>query len=262
MTTHPFDLSSIDPSWQTCIESALQSIDTAYLAALTQSSSWLPGPEKIFSAFSLPIHHVNYVLFGESPYPRKESANGYAFWDAAVNELWSATGLSKPVNRATSLRNIIKMLLIAEGQLSNESTTQSNIARLNKNGLIKTNSELFTNLLNHGFLLLNATPVLTQDPPSKDAKAWRPFTQHIVRHLQATRPEATFILLGTIANTIDQFLSGDSASKLYAEHPYNISFITNQQVINLFKPLHILSNNLINKAIIPTQCKPSIAILP
>ena len=45
-------------------------------------------------------------------------ANGYAFWDAAVNELWSDNGLSKAVNRATSLRNFIKMLLVTEGALS------------------------------------------------------------------------------------------------------------------------------------------------
>ena len=58
---------------------------------------------------------VNYVLFGES-LPRRASANGYAFWDAAV-KIMVSFGNSKTVNRATSLLNILKMLLIAEGCL-------------------------------------------------------------------------------------------------------------------------------------------------
>src|SRR5690348_5345377 len=109
-----FNLQAADPSWQQCLAEALTKMDSAYLEELYANAHWLPGSKNIFNAFSLPVSKTNYVLFGESPYPRAVSANGYAFWDAAVNQLWSDTGLSKTVNRATSLRNIIKMLLIAE----------------------------------------------------------------------------------------------------------------------------------------------------
>src|SRR5690349_3968920 len=112
-----FSMASVHPSWQSCLHSALQSMDKAYLDALASTPDWLPGPDKIFNAFSLPVSKVNYLLFGESPYPRAASANGYAFWDAAVSDLWSPQGLSKKVNRATSLRNFLKMLLVAEGLL-------------------------------------------------------------------------------------------------------------------------------------------------
>src|SRR5438128_2360838 len=118
MQKPPFNLNSVHSSWNECLQRAVARLNSTYLETLAQSTTWLPGPNKIFNAFTLPIEKVNYVLFGESPYPRRESANGYAFWDAAVQELWSETGLSKRVNRATSLRNILKMLLVAEGALN------------------------------------------------------------------------------------------------------------------------------------------------
>lgn len=79
MTIDYFNTKNIDPSWQECLQLGLEKMDKKYLDSLAQSSDWLPGPENIFNAFSLPLDNVNYVLFGESPYPRRESANGYAF---------------------------------------------------------------------------------------------------------------------------------------------------------------------------------------
>lgn len=214
-------------------------MDANYLAQLNQTSSWLPGPEKIFNAFSLPLDKVNYVLFGESPYPRAASANGYAFWDAAVDGLWSSSGLSKQVNRATSLRNIIKMLLVADGVLDPAQTSQEAIAQLNKSNMIQTNEELFNHLLSYGFLLLNATLVL-HDKPQKDARAWLPFMRELLNCLLEHRPQVTFILLGKVANTIDELMPEHKPFNLYAEHPYNLSFITNPEVLAFFKPLHLL----------------------
>lgn len=241
MTTHNlFNLNAADPSWHDCIKSALQKMNRAYLKDLAENSDWLPGPEKIFNAFSLPITQINYVLFGESPYPRPHSANGYAFWDAAVETIWSKSGLSKPVNRATSLRNIIKMLLIAENKLQPNQTSQEHIAEINKTHLIQTNAELFQNLLQHGFLLLNATLVLRPKEVRKDALAWQPFIKHILDFLYKQRPHVQLILLGNVANTLDKVIANPTIKKWYAEHPYNISFITNPKVIEFFKPLHLL----------------------
>ncbi len=241
MTTYPFNFNVVHPSWKACLQKALSQVDPTYLAKLAQSSDWLPGPDKIFNAFSLPIDQVNYVLFGESPYPRRESANGYAFWDAAVKELWAPSGLSKKVNRATSLRNIFKMLLIAEGVLDKEKSDQTEIAKINKSSFVQTNDEFFHNLLQHGFLLLNATLVLqSHGSPQKDARAWYPFIQEILIYLLNQRPNVKFILLGRIANTIDQLLTQPHLERLYAEHPYNHSFISNPNVIAFFQPFHLL----------------------
>lgn len=241
MTTCPFNLDVVDPGWKPCLHKGLTKLDSTYLKNLVECQNWLPGPEKIFNAFSLPLDQVNYVLFGESPYPRRESANGYAFWDAAVQDLWSPTGLSKKVNRATSLRNILKMLLIAEGALDKNHAGQEEIAQLNKQSFVQTNDEFFTNLIQHGFLLLNATPVLQSHAPQKDARAWLPFISEILDCLLQKRPHVQFILLGRIANTIDQLLSPHpEVARLYAEHPYNLSFIGNPEVIAFFKSLHVL----------------------
>lgn len=238
MTT--FNLNMIHASWKPCIEEALNQMGVKYLEQLNQNSFWLPGKEKIFNAFSLPVEKVNYVLFGESPYPRAHSANGYAFWDAAVENLWSPTGLSKPVNRATSLRNIIKMLLICEGSLTQENTTQTTIAALDKNNFVQTNQELFSNFISHGFLLLNAALVFQPKQVRKDSLAWQPFINHVLNYLFQKRPGIQLILLGNIAKTIDALVDHFEIKRLYAEHPYNLSFINNPQVIDFFKPFHLL----------------------
>jgi uracil-DNA glycosylase len=240
MANHPFNLACVHPSWLPYLDQGIAAMDAAYLEQLAQSSDWLPGPEKIFSAFSLPVDKVNYILFGESPYPRAQSANGYAFWDAAVTDIWSPSGLSKPVNRATSLRNIIKMLLIAEEKLSPDNTSQDSIATVDKTNLIHSNHQLFNNLLSHGFLLLNTTLVLGHESPKKDAKEWLPFMRELLACLVTSRPDVNFILFGLIANTINPLIPPKSSHCLYAEHPYNLSFITNPKVLSFFKPFHLL----------------------
>jgi uracil-DNA glycosylase len=245
-THHYFNLNAAHPSWHDCIKVGLSKMDPHYLNQLYQTTQWLPGSKKIFSAFSLPINSVNTILFGESPYPRAQSANGYAFWDENVNDLWSPTGLHKTVNRATSLRNIIKMLLIAEGRLSPDHTSQSDIASINKSDLVITNQELFKNILQHGFLLLNATPVLQKNQVRQDAKAWRPFVEHILRFTIKTQPDVQLLLLGKIANTIDQYTDSPKVKKLYATHPYNLAFITHDEIIAFFKPLHLLLKTSMN----------------
>ena len=233
-----FNLTAAHPSWHPCLQHALQQLNPLYLKTLKNSTDWLPGPSQIFNAFSLPLSHTYYVLFGESPYPRKTSANGYAFWDAAVQNLWSATGLAAPVNRATSLRNLIKMLLVAEGLLTPDDTSQKRIAQLDKNQLIQSNPALFRNFLTHGFLLLNATPVLRIGKIQKDAKEWRPFVQAVLNFLIQHRPHTTLILLGNIAALLKHINPG--LPIFTAEHPYNLSFISNPAVLNFFRPLSLL----------------------
>ncbi|OGT44550.1 MAG: hypothetical protein A3F42_04800 [Gammaproteobacteria bacterium RIFCSPHIGHO2_12_FULL_37_34] len=241
MTNNPFNLHVIHPTWQSCFPQALSQIDPHYFTALQTSSDWLPGPQKIFRAFSLPLNQVNYILLGESPYPRAESANGYAFWDASIHELWSSTGLNKSVNRATSFRHILKMLLIAEDVLNQRQPNQENIAKINKQSFVQTNQELFNNFLQQGFLLLNATLVLSFGSKTKDAKAWQPFLQSLLTCIVKERPHVKFILFGQIANDINIPIP---VEKIHAEHPYNHSFVTNNTVRAFFKPLHLLKTRI------------------
>lgn len=233
-----FNTQNIDKSWQEIINTALSRVDPDYLADLKHQPNWLPGPEKIFNAFSLPKPKVRVILLGESPYPRQASANGYAFWDATVDSLWSETGLSKPVNRATSLRNFIKMLLVTGDFLTLKDTSQIAIQTLNKQSLIQTNQELFENLLGRGFLLLNASLVFRPGYVKEDAKAWLPFIEFILNALIPQKP--TLLLLGRIAERVNHSDAYAKLRKITAPHPYNLSFIQHPEIINFFKPLTLL----------------------
>lgn len=232
-----------DPSWDKLIRAGLTKIDPTYLEGLLTQPHWLPGINKIFNAFSLPIDQVKYILVGESPYPRTESANGYAFWDANINQLWSLYGLSKEVNRATSFRNIMKTLLVADGLINKHKTTQESIKNIDKSELIQTNQDFFHKLLNHGFLLLNASLVLREGKANlkQDAKQWLLFFQAILEKLFALNPQIKLLIFGKIALEVNKVISENFLhNALIAEHPYNISFIKNQEVIDFFRPLELL----------------------
>lgn len=227
-----------DPSWHKILHHALAQMDQDYLYDLIQDSDWLPGMNAIFNAFSLPRQKINYILFGESPYPRAQSANGYAFWDAAVDNIWSETGLAKPVNRATSLRNIIKMLLVAEGKLTPNNSTQSEIAKIKKTIYINRLPELFNNFSKNGVMMLNATLVYQNGKIRYHSKYWLAFINSLLTQIQSQ--SITLILFGKIAQIIDKLTSSTPFEKIYAEHPYNLSFISNPDVIQLFQPMNLL----------------------
>jgi uracil-DNA glycosylase len=236
---YPFLFNQCHPEWYEILDKALERLDPNYLSQLLAEKDWLPGVSNLFAAFSLPLSKTRYILFGESPYPRTESANGYAFWDNSVSNLWSSNGLSKPVNRATSLRNLIKMLLIARGLLTTD-TSQQAIAELDKSRMVPTAEELFKGMMGKGILLLNACLVYSEGKVPFHARHWKPFMQHLLIQLATIKPSIQLILLGKIANNIPQ---DKLPIGLVAEHPYNISFITNQNVIEFFQPLDLLSND-------------------
>ncbi len=230
-------LAAVHSDWHPCIEQALAAMDHDYLLGLDQSIQWLPGCPNMLMAFSQPLSAVRYVLLGESPYPRKQSANGYAFWDAAVGDLWTETGLSKAVNRATSLRNLLKMLLYARGDLQAD-FSQTAIANLDKTPYIQTLAELFQGLLRHGFLLLNASLVFEPKRVRYHAKHWRPFMASVLQYLNHTAQNIHLILLGNIAQ---QIAERDLFTCFLAEHPYQISFIRNPDVVAFFQPFNLLA---------------------
>lgn len=222
--------------WKSILIKALGTMDPKYLHGLMGTSDWLPGKDRLFAAFSLPLTQTQYILLGESPYPRKDSANGYAFWDKAVGNLWSVKGLSTPVNKATSLRHLMKMLLIARGTLDSKATQES-IALIDKSHLVQTAEQLFTGMMNKGILLLNASLVYNEGKVAYHARQWNTFMQSLFAQLAVIKPSIQLILLGKIAEKVatDKLCVG-----LAAEHPYNVSFINNQRVIEFFKPLDLL----------------------
>lgn len=237
---HSLNTQVIHSSWGKLVHNALDKMDPHYLLTLQKEQQWLPGPDKIFNAFSIPLSDTRYILFGESPYPRAHSANGYAFWDNNVSNLWSDRGLSKTVNRATSLRNMIKMMLVAANLLNPDTTTQEKIAAIDKSHLVHTMKELFTNFLSSGFLLLNASLVYRPNLVQKDAQAWRIFIESLLAQLAQQQARCIKVLLfGRLAKALKHINHGAFAH-LEAEHPYNLSFIQNKTILNFFRPLNLL----------------------
>ncbi len=232
-------LNAAHPDWHAFLVEAMGEMDRDYWQELAADSMWLPGANNLFAAFSLPLPSTRYILLGESPYPRANSANGYAFWDAAVNSLWGTKGFSKEVNRATSLRNLMKMLLHARGDLSND-FSQTAIAALDNSLYLQTGNQLFQSFVNHGFLLLNASLVYSEDKVPYHAKQWRPFMNTLLSQLARYNPSLQLILFGRIAT---QLADTHGLQSLVAEHPYNLSFISNPDVLRFFKPLDLLKNN-------------------
>ena len=227
-------------SWETILSKAYASLEADYQRFLEEDKSYFPSKENYFNAFkTLPKEKVKYILFGQDPYPRKESAGGYAFIDTKVKNLFSDSGLSKEVNRATSLRNFIKMALVASKRLTAEDTSQEAISKLDKIQLIDSIDELRLNFEKNGVLLLNTALIFTDKKSSKKhIKAWKPFVQTLLSALQENAPK--LILFGSHAKDLKKLFSLDAFDTIELEHPYNHTFISNPKALELFGPMHLL----------------------
>jgi uracil-DNA glycosylase len=235
------------PSWRPHLLAGLEAVARAnpgYLPALA-ADHYLPTDNRLFAAFALPLGEVAYVLVGEGPYPRAQSATGVCFMDGAVGDLWCENGLSKPVNRATSLRNFMKMLLVADGQLHPGDTGGAALAPVAAgalaNGFIQTLQQLQDNLTRHGFLLLNAALVFRPHvAPAIEARAWQPFLQKVLAVLADRAAPPTLVLWGKIAEQLKGLPETALFPQACAEHPYNLSFVTHERMHALFRPMRLL----------------------
>lgn len=227
-------------SWESVLREAYAQLEEDYRKFLEEDRGYIPDRENYLNAFrTLPKEKVKYILFGQDPYPREESANGYAFIDARVKEIFSDKGLSKEVNRATSLRNFIKMALVARGDLGLSDLSQDAIASADKTALITSIEELRLNFEKNGVLLLNTALVFTdKKSSSRHVKAWQPFVRSLLKSLETQQPK--LILFGTHAKALKKNLPLNGFETIELEHPYNHTFIANPKALELFGPMHLL----------------------
>jgi len=230
----PFD------GWESILREAYGRLGTDYRYFLETDGGYIPDRNNYLNAFkTLAKEDVKYILFGQDPYPRAESASGYAFIDAKVKTVFSEKGLSKEVNRATSLRNFIKMALVARGDLVPGDLSQEAIAAVDKTALISSIGELRKNFEKNGVLLLNTALVFTDKKSStKHVKAWRPFVQSLLQSLEIQQPK--LILFGTHAKELKRHLLLEAFETIELEHPYNHTFIGNPKALDLFGPMRLL----------------------
>lgn len=246
-------LKQVHPGWVPVLCDGLASVERqtpGYFEELAEDD-FLPTRGRLFAAFSQPIDSVKYILVGEGPYPREESASGYCFMDAAVTELWSENGLSKPVNRATSLRNFIKMLLVADGKILPGNTGGDAMKTVARHALaahspyIRTLEEMRHTLIEKGFLLLNASLVYRAHvSAARETKIWQPFLYTVLDALAARNRQnikkPVLILWGKMAKKLMSLPFAESFDCTVSEHPFNLSFIKNPVMQTLFRPLALL----------------------
>ncbi|MDR1008288.1 MAG: uracil-DNA glycosylase [Campylobacteraceae bacterium] len=232
---------TVHESWQNTITLAYKALDAQYRAFLEGGIGYFPNFDNFLNAFkTLPRSKTKSILFGQDPYPRSQSAIGYAFIDGTVKTLFCDKGLSREVNRATSLRNFIKMLLLSSKRLEIDELTQESIARLDKSKIINSIYEWKNNFEKNGVLLLNSALVFTKkEDVKKHAKAFSPFIRVFLSEL--AREDIELILLGSISKEIESLLPPSHNFRIFrACHPYNIEFITDKKVLERFSKMDLL----------------------
>lgn len=227
-------------SWQDIVKKSLNHLDDKYLDFIINDKEYFPNIDNFLNAFkTLPKEKTKYILFGQDPYPRKESAIGYAFIDGDVKSLWDEkNGLSKEVNKATSLRNFMKMLLVANGDLVDD-TSKEAISRVNRSKYIDSILALRDNFEKNGVLLLNTALIFTTKDDSKyHVKQFKPFIKKFLEQIKDEN--ITLILFGSMAKEIEKIDISRNFDKFLCEHPYNTSFIVNDEVKNFFRQMKLL----------------------
>jgi len=235
----------VDPSWQEIIEYAYSGLSPKYREFLEKNSGYFPTYSNFLNAFhTLSLENTKYILFGQDPYPRIESASGYAFIDKNVKNLFSEKGFSKEVNRATSLRNFLKMLLLSEDYLSSDDLSQNAISKIPKDKFIDSIDELRLNFEKNGVLLLNTALIFTCKEDTKyHVKEFRVFMQRLLSRL--VERKIKLILFGAMAKDIKKQLPAAIEFKTVETlHPYNIGFIHDSKAWDIFVPMKLLYNHL------------------
>jgi len=241
----------VDESWSSSIDVAYRSLSPSYRHYLESDRDYFPSQENYLNAFkTLPKDKVKYILFGQDPYPREQSAIGYSFIDGRVSHIFSSSGLSKDVNRATSLRNFIKMALVARGDLDISDTTQEAISHIDKSHLITSIYQLKDNFEVNGVLLLNTALIFSSKDKSRyHIKEWRPFIETLLKEMVDISPK--LILFGTHAKALKRLNYIDDYETIEMEHPYNHTFIDNPKALELFGGMKLLDSS--QKIIVETS---------
>ncbi len=228
-----------DPSWHKILQTSLEALPKEYQEFLLTDKSYFPDSDNFLNAFKLPLSQTKYILFGQDPYPRKESAIGYAFIDGKVKSLYGENGLSKEVNRATSLRNFMKMAFLCEGELKDDFSKEA-VIMIDKTPYIDSIMMLKDNFEKNGVLLLNMALIFTtKEESKKHVKVWNAFVKSLLLELQGEKIE--LILFGKMAEVLEKLEEAQTFKKHTMPHPYNISFITDERAHRLFKPMKLLN---------------------
>ncbi len=236
-------LKGVDKNWAKPLKGCINELDKEYLKNLL-NDKYFPTVTNLFNPFkTLKKEMVKYVLFGQEPFPREESASGYAFIDSKVEEIFIDDNLSltREINKATSLRNFIKMLLVSMGIVSPDKTNKKDLENKKRKNLINSINELRENFEANGVLLLNASLVYENKKNRKEHLInWKPFFECLIKNIDG---DIKFILLGKNAHEIAELIKTNNNIYKF-EHPYKSTFIKNTKIHEAFAPMKLLTKNV------------------
>ena len=181
-----------------------------------QYKNVLPDKEKIFAVFDMvKPSHVQCVLYGEDPYPRRASACGVAFWDKEINSWDDRTN-------GNSLKNILKALLVA-GRQAQYDTKINAVREIARQSNFKNPPQLFEHWLSQGILLINTSLTFSNTQTKKEHfEFWQPFHKKLIRALNERKVSPFYILWGNKAARWEQDIlqSIDNPDKIIKQgHP-------------------------------------------
>ena len=171
-------------TWRAVLQPVLESLtDAPSFIGPARDKGIVPVRELTFQALKPnPPSGWRVVSFGQSPYPRIESATGIAHFDNALKS-WE----SGAFGTVTTMRCIIKAALMSKFKIS-KATKMPEVRKLLKSNGIVGPSEWFQAILTQGVLLMNAACTIR---PSEGQRAgevvqehllfWQPVIQAVVK---------------------------------------------------------------------------------
>jgi uracil DNA glycosylase len=152
---------------------------------------------------------VQVVVFGQDPYPRKESATGYAFWDGKIKD-WS-----NPLS--PSFKNIIKSILIHNNMVTQNSNIKEMRDALKKNNVFKPD-EFFKNSIENGLIWLNASLTFEskdQSSLNKHLRFWKPIIEVIIDNILLEIESVIFIFWGSKSLKFKDYIEKKNIGNYY-----------------------------------------------
>ncbi|MFZ5842978.1 MAG: uracil-DNA glycosylase [Pseudomonadota bacterium] len=153
-----------------------------------------PAKDRLFAALKCtPLNEVKVVILGQDPYHGPGQANGLCF---SVNP-----GVALP----PSLLNIFKEL---QADLGIPLSRHGDLSHWAKQGVLLLNTVL---------------SVAAGQPQSHQGKGWEPFTDRIIREVNARCPHVVFLLWGKPAQSKLGMIDQSRHTVLTAPHPSPLS---------------------------------------
>ncbi len=167
------------------------------------NNKFFPNLEDRFNAINninTSDNNTKIVVFGQDPYPRKESARGYAFWDGKIKS-WE-----NPLS--PSFRNIIKSILINENLATKENKIKD-LRRILKDNKIFSPDDFFKNSIENGVVWLNASLTFeskSQTDLNAHLKFWKPIIEEIINTLLENSKNIIFVFWGSKSLKLQKYI--------------------------------------------------------